>query len=72
MLHQYQLGKISIIILTNVNKKEIYMQHETIFVLLPKEKAENSFEARRLVVLEIEKNIKSFNNPPYPKIGGDY
>lgn len=48
------------------------MQHETIFVLLPKEKAENSFEARRLVVLEIEKNIKSFNDPPYPKIGGDF
>lgn len=48
------------------------MGHEAIFVLIPKEKAENSFQARRLVILKIENAIKAFSDPPYPRIGGDF
>lgn len=48
------------------------MSHEPVFILVPKEEAKNSFDARRLVVLEIRDRIKESYPPPYPRIGGDF
>lgn len=48
------------------------MTHEAVFVLVAKEEAKNSFEARRLVALTIENEIRMFYSPPYPRVGGDF
>lgn len=48
------------------------MGHEAVFVLVSKEEAKDSFEARRLVALRIENEIRAFLSPPYPRVGGDF
>lgn len=48
------------------------MAHDAVFVLVPKEYAKDSFEARRLVALMIETEIRAFLSPPYPRVGGDF